>query len=111
MQTYSYIRKYRGLQVTLSDTNAHNLGTLITAVDPKAAPMMRELNIQSDPGNNGSSHLYIGDVNISPTRYGCSLLSGQTKTYIFRLDSEDVQDLYLKTDTSGSLVNIEMVDF
>lgn len=67
---------YVGVSVTLSDTNAHNLLTLMTAIVTSLGGVLQNcatLAIQAD-NSNGANIVYIGDSSVSTTRYAYQLL-------------------------------------
>lgn len=109
--SYTYVRHLRGYQITLTTANTnYGLADLLAAIDADVPAETRELVLQSDAGN-GAAKVLIGDVNLSGTRYGVKLSTGDSRTYVQRRQSVDIRDIYLRTDTNASKVNVEMADF
>ena len=79
------LNAFYGIQVTLTDTTAHNLLALLIAIDPTLSGILQNvatLQVQADPANGGAN-IMIGDSSISTTRYGVKLVAGSAQ-YIYR---------------------------
>jgi hypothetical protein len=70
MSTHNYF----GIQLSVS--TKVNLLAALAAVDSLVPATVRELTIQNDASSGAS--LYIGDANISSTRYGVELVNSST---------------------------------
>lgn len=100
--------------VTLPNASQnYQLQTLVTALD---ASLNRQgptrctfLQLQLDK-DAGGANLFIGNQNMTSTDYGTSLVATQAKSWppmesnLLRLDH-----IYLRTDTPGVLVHVDMV--
>jgi hypothetical protein len=108
-------RSYYGVQVTLTsaDTN-YEIYTLVEAIvtvatNPSDAPgACREFNIQSDPGNDGSNPILVGDSELSATRYGYSLSAGDSRVYRSDINNVQVAGKYVRSHASGQKLNVEI---
>lgn len=106
-----YAKKYRAYQITLTLANTnYGLADLLVAIDAAVPPFAHEAVLQSDD-TNGVAKILIGDSNLSGTRFGVKLNTGDSRTYVYRQTSVDIRDFYLRSDTAGSKVNVELVDF
>lgn len=101
MSTHSYF----GIQLTV--TTKVNLFTALAAVDNLVPSAVRELTIQNDSAS--SNIVFIGDANISSSRYGVELAANGTfKQYGQGSDliSVPVSAIYLLS-AGTSKVNVE----
>lgn len=111
ISSFTYVRNLRGYQVTLTLANTnYGLADLLAAIDANVPAETTELLVQSDE-SNGIAKIMIGDVNLSGTRFGYKLATGDSRTYVYRVRGVDVRDFYFRSDTAGSKLNIEMADF
>jgi hypothetical protein len=99
---------YLGISVTLPTANTnYSLRTLLKAIDVDV-DSARELQLQSD-SSNGSAVIAVGDINLSASRRAYKLTTGSARYYRSISDNLPIGGMYLRTDTNGSVVNVEMI--
>lgn len=99
---------YLGISITLTALNTnYSLRALLKAIDVDV-DSARELQIQSDSGN-GAAVISVGDINMSATRRAYKLTTGTSRYYRSISDNLPIGAIYLRSDTNGSVVNVEMV--
>lgn len=101
---------YVAVTVTLAAANFnYNLLDLLRAIEAECPATCGELCIQS-PKVNNQAMVYIGDAEMTgTTRCGYELNSGEARTYRAERNSVLVGSLYVRTDTMGSVVNVEVM--
>ena len=101
---------YYGIRVTLADTNAHNLLALLIAVDPSLGAVLQNcqtLRIQADNAN-GASTVYIGDLNLSLTRYGYQLMVHDQVPYALLSYTVPLAAIYVMASAATAYLNVEV---
>lgn len=111
MATFAYPRSTHCALVTLTTADTkYSLWSLLTAIDATIPTHCNELVLQADE-SNVAALVRIGNVNLSTTRYGYTLLAGASRTYVSRSQQVDMQDIYLLADTNGAKVSVEIINF
>lgn len=105
-----------GATVTLTDADTnYKLSDLLPATWPKTG---RELYLESDK-ENGVALIRGGGTNpdgtagtdLSDTNCGFKLLSAESKVYRAEGNTVGTDDKYLRSDTAGAKVNVELEVF
>lgn len=66
--------------LAITDTNVHNLKTILAAAKTLPSYEFREFTLLADPGN-GATYAYVGGDDVSSTVNSYSLGAGDSKTY------------------------------
>lgn len=105
--------------VTLTDTNPHQLSALLADVNYVAAeyqpyfgadvPKCQYLVIKNDVINSGKL-LYIGNEGLSLTFFGDRLVAAQ-ELPIYSMESNLIRldEIYVMTDITGLIVNVKLL--
>jgi len=111
------LNAFYGIQVTLSDTNPHQLLPLLIAVDSTLSPTttgggilqnVATLQIQADQ-NNAGNYVMVGDSNLSLTRYGLKMSAGQAQ-YLYREGMAiPLSAVYVQASAATCYVNVMIV--
>ena len=105
------LQAYYGIQVTLSDTNAHQLLALLTAVDSSLSAILQnvgQLGLQGD-SQNASNFIYVGDSNVSSTRYGLKLAANTLRDYQKEAMSIPLSAIYVMASAATVYLNVEII--
>lgn len=102
---------YVAVSITLADTNAHQLLTLITAIVPAMSTTTQNcsaLAIQADT-INGANAVYIGDASVSTTRYGYALLAHDQYVYHSPVNTNvPLSQIYVLGQAASVQINVEV---
>lgn len=101
---------YVAVTVTLAAANTnYNLLALVQAIEANCPGTCGELCLQS-PKANAAAMIYVGDGKLAgTTRAGYELNSGDSRTYRAERNSVHVGSQYVRTDTPGALLNVEVM--
>ena len=101
------------IPVTLTDAGTnYSLASLIAADTPSLGTEFQEISLQSDPINSGGQ-IFIGDSGLTETRYGRVLKPGDDRRYgpAAYGNQFSTRGIYLRTDTSGSRLLVDLIVF
>ncbi len=105
-------RAFYGITIALADTNAHNLYTLLAAVESDLAGLVQNvsmLRIQS-ADSSGANLTYIGDVNVATTRIGRSLLKNESAHWVSQFNMNiPVRDMYVLASGATCTLYCELI--
>jgi len=100
--------QYVAVTVTLVAANTpYHLLDLLRAIEPNCPTAARQLCLQSDWGN-GNAVVSVGDAHIGAGRRGYTLVAGDSRVYTSNLKNVRVANRYLRSDTPGALINVEL---
>jgi hypothetical protein len=106
------LNAYYGITITLSDTNTHNLLTLLQAVDSTLAGIQQNvghLGLQADSANSTNA-IYIGDANVASSRYGLALVgTSAPQPYTKEAANVPVGSIYVRASQSNLVLHVEII--
>jgi hypothetical protein len=101
---------YYGIQVTLADTAVHNLLTLLQAVDSSLNGVLQNcqtLKIQADD-SNGANTVYVGDSNVSTSRFGYRILTHDQVPYSLISYQVPLAAIWVLASAATCKLNVEI---